>query len=602
MSKRILLRFLIAFAAFIVIAVALPSIMIQRADVERGNEQLSSGTEEHPGGAQPGYERSAPVDSIVQGPATVADDSILGSREEPGDADIPPPTPPPVPHSVDETHPDVMLASTDIMVDGRIVDVYEPVDHIDFGPGSIYSWIEGVTSFRGNNYRDSAAYGYADIQNARFGGRWSIVTGSYTAPDGAVWSGHGWTGQPLIVKWPKETRAIMNMYDWAKEQEELIEVVYAAMDGYIYFAELETGSATRAKIYIGIPFKGSGALDPRGYPLLYVGAGYSGQIGAARIFIISLVDGSVLYTFGLGDGFAPRNWTAADASPLVDAETDTLIYPSENGVLYIIKLNSEFDPSIGLMTIDPPAPVKWRYIGRRSQRNGQYWLGIESSPAIWRGYVYLTDNGGHLICLDLNTLEPVWVQDVYDDTNGTPVIDVEDGYPYIYISTSFHGGWRAPMSSSAPVPIWKIDAITGETVWMTIYSCYTESGVSGGVQATAALGRSALSDLVFIPFARTPTRSGGILAALDKATGDVVWEFQTSVYSWSSPVCVYDSDGNGYIVYCNAGGNMYLLDGLTGELLDTMQMGGNVEASPAVYNSTIVVGTRTLRIWGVQLT
>jgi len=65
---------------------------------------------------------------------------------------------------------------------------------------------------------------------------------------------------------------------------------------------------------------------------------------------------------------------------------------------------------------------------------------------------------------------------------------------------------------------------------------------------------------------------------------------------------VYDKEGNGYIIYCTAGGYMYLLDGLTGDVLDSLDVGGNVEASPAVYNNTIVVGTRSELIWGVNLT
>jgi outer membrane protein assembly factor BamB len=393
----------------------------------------------------------------------------------------------------------------------------------------------------------------------------------------------------------------MNMYDWAKEKDELIEVIYPSMDGNVYFSELETGAATRDKLYLGFPFKGCGTIDPRGYPLLYAGAGYSGAKGAARIFVVSLVDGSILYTFGYNDRFAPRGWTAADAAPLVCAETDQLIYPSENGTIYIIKLNSEFDPGTGTMTIDP-STVKWRFRGKRSQSGGKYWLGMEDSPVIWRGHLIISDNGGHLICLDLNTLEPVWVQDTLDDTNCSPALELEDGHPYIYISTSFHGGWRTPEGSSAAIPVWKIDAVTGEVVWRTDYKCYTVGGISGGVLGTAALGKHELSELVFVPVARTPAKGAGILAALDKRTGEAVWEFRTNQYAWSSPVCVYDKSGKGYIIFCTSGGYMYLLDGLSGDILDTMQLGSNVEASPAVYESTIVVGTRGMKIWGVKLT
>jgi len=196
----------------------------------------------------------------------------------------------------------------------------------------------------------------------------------------------------------------------------------------------------------------------------------------------------------------------------------------------------------------------------------------------------------------------VWVKDVLDDTNNTPVISIEDEHPFIYISTGFHGGWRAPVNATAPVPIWKIDAVTGETVWQVEYECFTVSGLSGGVQGSIALGKYDLEDLIFVPIARTPTGGAGILAAISKSTGDVVWEFQTANYSWSSPVCVYDENGKGYVVYTDRNANMYLLDGLTGEQLDRINLGNLIEASPAVFESTIVIGTRCQRIWGVTLT
>ena len=44
-----------------------------------------------------------------------------------------------------------------------------------------------------------------------------------------------------------------------------------------------------------------------------------------------------------------------------------------------------------------------------------------------------------------------------------------------------------------------------------------------------------------------------------------------------------------------------IYDGKTGEVLDKMNLGGNVEASPAVYKDTLVVGTRTQKIFGIKL-
>jgi len=635
MNKRVLSKAIAVLALMLVVIVLLTSVDIRHILKENGGEASTESDVPSAGfAAQPSDmpgESFSPGSNGVSGPGSGTDD-VPGSAGVPGQApesgawdqggdpgdpddegdddgigmDELPPEEPALPSfepfAVEETQPDRMIASTGIMADGAIVSEYIFPEIIDFGYGVDYTELEGVITFRGNNFRDTAAYGFADIKDAKFGDKWSYRTGSYTAPDGAHWSGNGWTGQPLIVKWPEKTRQMMNMHDWAKEQDGLVEVIYATMDGYVYFTELDTGKATRDKLYLGYPFKGSGALDPRGYPLLYVGAGYQGANGNMRILIVSLVDGSVLYSFGNGDAFAHRAWDAADGSPLVDAATDNLIYPSENGVVYIIKLNSEFDPENGIMAITPSAPVKWRFRGKRSHVDGKYWLGVESSPVLWRGHLFICDNGGHLICLNINDLEVVWAQDVLDDTNCTPVLELEDGHPYIYISTSFHGGWRAPAGGKTAVPLWKIDAVTGEFVWRTDYECYTKSGVSGGVQGTAAIGAFELSGLVYFPVAMAPSRDAGVLAALDKQTGEVVWEFQTRDYAWSSPVCVYDENGKGYVIYCTSGGNMHLLDGLTGEKLDSVLLGGNIEASPAVYESTVVVGSRDLKTWGVKLT
>ena len=125
--------------------------------------------------------------------------------------------------------------------------------------------------------------------------------------------------------------------------------------------------------------------------------------------------------------------------------------------------------------------------------------------------------------------------------------------------------------------------------------------LSGGVQGTIAVGKNKLSDMIFVPVARTPGASSGTLAALKKDTGEVIWEKETSMYSWSSPVDFYDADGNGYLLYCNSGFNMFLIDGKTGEQLDYMNLGGNIEASPAMYGNYAVVGTRAMRTYCIQV-
>lgn len=541
-----------------------------------------------------------PADSgtVVNTDAPASDSPAPDTTPEP----TPSPTPEPFePHSVDSTAEANFLQSTDIMVDGEMFEgEYEDDTGIYFGYPEEYSSLPGVITFRGNNFRDSAAYGTANITQKKFGGSWTAGTGSLTAPNGTFWSGNGWTGQPLIAEWPKETRQIMNMYDWAKEAETLVEVIYPSMDGYIYFYELQTGKATRDALNLGYTFKGTGTLDPRGYPLLCVGSGYDSYKGTSHVFLVSLIDFSVLYEFGANDGFAHRAWSMYDSAPLIDADTDKLIYCGENGVIYIITLGTEYDEEAGTISVNPTRAAKWRYMSNRFASTGQFWLGFEASPVIWQSHMIVPDNGGNLICLDLNTLTVDWVQDTLDDTNCTPVLEIEDGHPYIYASTSYHLGWRSWMT--ADVPVWKIDAETGEIVWQVSYSCYSVEELSGGTQGSIAVGKHNVSDLVYVPIARTPSASGGKLVALDKETGEEVWVMETQVYSWSTPTLVYDQNGDGYILYCTTGHYLYLLDARTGEILDSRNLGGLFEASPAVYGNWLVVGHRNGSIYGIELT
>ena len=93
----------------------------------------------------------------------------------------------------------------------------------------------------------------------------------------------------------------------------------------------------------------------------------------------------------------------------------------------------------------------------------------------------------------------------------------------------------------------------------------------------------------------------GKLVAFSKTDGHVVWECNFAGYPWSSPVVVYDQNGNGYIIQCNSTGYMHLVDGQTGTILYEFSLGSNVEASPAVFENTVVVGTRGQKIYGVKI-
>lgn len=497
------------------------------------------------------------------------------------------------PGMTDSSNPENFGIKWEIIADEQIVDSYLREDPISFGSGSDYFALPGIATFRGGNYRDNATYGTASVTKAALSVAWSHKVGSLDD-----WGGCAWTGQPLVVQWDAETRAIMNLKEAKKDKENLVEVIYATLDGQVHFFDLEDGKRTRDPINIGMNFKGAGALDPRGYPLLYVGSGLYTFGKVPRMYVVSLIDGKILYEYGPQEKFEQRDWIAFDSSPLVDAETDTLIWPGESGILYTIKLNTEYDKQAGTISVTPDTPVKTRYSSDYSKA-GRY-QGYESSASIVDNFLYVSENGGLFYCVDLNTMELVWAQDTKDDSNSSPVFEWgEDGNGYIYTAPSLHWSTKGKYGS---ISIYKLNAQTGEIVWEVSRDCATVQNVSGGVQATPLLGKAGttIEDMVIYIVARAPSSYDGVMLALDRQTGEIIWEVDTVNYAWSSPVAFYTEDGKAYIAFVNASGKIRLVDGETGQVLYALGLDQTAEASPVVYGNMMVFGTRE-GIYGIRI-
>lgn len=148
----------------------------------------------------------------------------------------------------------------------------------------------------------------------------------------------------------------------------------------------------------------------------------------------------------------------------------------------------------------------------------------------------------------------------------------------------------------------KIDGRTGTVIWEYACLCKYDGNVNGGVLSSPIVGENSISDLVIFNIARTPSRQAGKMVALNKKTGNVVWEKDLTYYSWSSPVATYTSSGDCYIIFGDSNGILHLINGETGETLNRLQTGGgNIEGSPAIYNNHIVIGTRGKRIYRVDI-
>lgn len=502
------------------------------------------------------------------------------------------------------TSPSRLVRRWEKEVDGAPAESFSRSEPISFAPDETYAETDGVFTFRGDHTRGGGAFGAIPSGTNKLSESWRVPTGKLKKHYGkGYWTGSGWTGQPLIARWDADMLAKMNVYDEKKKKDGLVEVIYSTMDGNVYFLDLDDGTPTRDVLHVGLPFKGSGALDPRiDRPILYLGPGDGGPNEGeyARALAYSLIDCTLLFEFGGEDPFAERIFHGYDSSPLVHKETDTLIEPGENGIFYTMKLNSRMED--GKLVCHPSERVKVRYQSTRSSEE-RFWLGMEDSAVMLGSDMIIADNGGNLFSIDLNTMELNWVQDVSDDTNGSPVLSVEGGRPYIYIATSLH--WQAGrFFKLGNVPIFKIDAQTGEYVWRRTYFCNTIAGISGGVQATPAVGRdgSDIENLVIFPVARTPQVRSGRLVALDKASGKIVWKTRLDRYAWSSPLALYDKDGVSRLIACDSVGNIYLIAGATGKILDKIcPDGNNIEATPAAFDDMVVVGTRGQKILGLRV-
>lgn len=494
------------------------------------------------------------------------------------------------------------------------VNAYTREDNIYFPRADKYSTQKGVLTYGGNNFRNSFAYGGVSQVNGLFTTAWEKSIGQLDCGDDGVWSGTGWTGMPLIIQWDNETRQQLGIADEFKSKDGFTEVIYPAMDGKIYFMELNTGKATRNPIDIGVVNKGTAALDPRGYPLLYVGQGVQstseeGTYGA-WFRVISLIDNSVISTFGGRDPAANRQWQAYDSSPIFAADADTLIIGGENGLLYTVKLNAVYDKDAGTVNVDPGKLVKYRYhFSGYADNDNARWYGIESSVAAWHQYAFFTDNGGMLQCVDLNSMTLKYAVDMDGDGDAGIVIEESPDNDTIFLYAANKADGRNAAEGRDKAYIRKINGRTGAIVWELTFDASAEN--AGGAYAPVHIGQNELDGVIIASMSGVKLNDGSdgaVLIALDKLSGEEIWRVEQQNGIWSAPVVIYDENGKGYVIQCDRGGCITLYSAADGQKLCQADLGSRIDSTPAVFNNTLVVGTRGVdgsgagpKIYGIRI-
>lgn len=458
----------------------------------------------------------------------------------------------------------------------------------------------GVLTFRGDNFRRNAAYGTADVEKEQLSLLWQVPLGSLKTDDNGTLYGVGWTGQAAIVKWTKEVREGMNLYADKKATAKLREVIFAAQDGKIYFLDLTDGSATRDTINIGYPMKGSVSIDRMDRPLLAVGQGISklanNKTGKIGLHIYNLVDGKEAYFLNGRKSNTQVQYStngAFDGTALFlnnNRDVDALIVAGENGLLYTLDLNSKFtfpsvlNPDAVLSMTVKPTGV---YLRTKSSDEKDNLVSVESSVAMYDKYVYMADTYGVIRCVDSDTMKTVWAMDGGDNIDAAMALDM-DGESSVSLYTGNTAYNR--LGSKKNVTIRRMNALTGETVWTYDIKCDYDKNQLSGCKASPVIGQNKISDLVY--FTVNKVNGGGSkLLALDKQTGRLVWEYAMKDESISSPVAVYNENGDAWIIQGDEGGNLTMLNARTGSVRSTINLGGPIEASPAVYKDYLVVGT-----------
>ncbi len=445
----------------------------------------------------------------------------------------------------------------------------------------LYKDLPGIFTFRGGSKRNHPNKGHITGSPSCVETEWAFQTEFDTTMTkfGQWGGGTGWTGQPLLIKWPD---SLKNHY--SKNQDTLIygfsdeEIIFTSLCGDIFFLNPETGKPTRKSISIGNILKGTPSIDPSMNGLLYVGHGVP-RSNAFGISVINLFTHKIIQFFNGLDSFAWKRWGAFDSSPIVVGQF--LFWPGENGLVYKF-----FRTPDGLI---PHSVLRYSL-------RGQVAPGIESSIAVFKNYGYFGDNHGNIICFNLNNLKPVWRYNNLDDTDATIVIEEEKGIPYIYT-----GSEMDKQHYNGFAQIAKINGLNGNVIWQQKIKCRNlirnEKKYDGGMFSTPLLGDGNCSDLIFCTVSLPDSSLKADLIAFSKNDGTIKWKLRLDSWSWPSPVPFYNEQDSLFIFTGDVNGNIYLIEGSMGKVLFKKQLGQTFESSPLVIGNSAIFGSRGRNVY-----
>jgi outer membrane protein assembly factor BamB len=421
--------------------------------------------------------------------------------------------------------------------------------------------LEGLLTFRGNPSR--SYYGKGPVPHDkpvvlhRFPDE-PMCRQSSNLGTTKVWCGMGWTGQPLIAEHDGRR--------WA---------VFGGYDGHIHFMDAITGERILPDVETGDIIKGTPTFDPDGFPLVYSGS----RDDLLRIVAIDRPGAAkVLWTLD-SESVKPVLWNDDwDSSPLVVG--DYLVEGSESSRFWVIKLNKRIDKATGLVQVDPKVVFSTAAWDEEAlAQNGDVTASVESSVAVYGNTVYFGTSAGLVLGYDLTGVDkgatPKKVFRWYSGGDIDPSVVVDDK-GFLYIAQEYD----RPLARSREVgQLTKLDP--RNTVDPVVWKIDEAPGLKGGFYGTPGIANGVVY---------AATNSGRLLAA-DQATGAILWERRLPPPTWGSPVVVDDT-----LILGDCQGDLHAFDVSNPRAMPppkwTIHLGGCIEATPAVWDGRIYVGTR----------
>ncbi len=418
--------------------------------------------------------------------------------------------------------------------------------------------VAGLLTFRGSPTR--TFYGSGPIPKNpsilwSFPESGSMCSLSTSGGETKTWCGLGWTGQPSVWEVGDDT--------W---------VAFGAYDRAIHVLDADSGEREFDDFVTGDLIKGSVTIDPDGFPIIYSGSRDNFFRALAWDRGGELVE---LWRLAATD-VGPTKWNDDwDGAALVI--DDYLFVGGENSRIHIVKLNRGYDAD-GFVTVDPEIvfdAAGWDDELIRAVGNN---VSIENSVAISGNTIYFANSGGLVQGWDITDLavggEPqrVFRYWVGDDVDASVVID-EEGF--LYVGVEYERGLARAREVGQII---KLDPTAEDPL---VWSVADNDRLNGGVWATAALHR----DLVIVP------TNGGRVLGIDRESGEIRWTINLPGPLWQSPVVVDD-----VLIQGDCAGQLRAFDvsdtSIEPPQIWSVDLGGCIESTPAVWNGTIYVGTR----------